>query len=1195
MASAKELISRLFTGAKNVVNTLDRDKVSPGFQITAPRYTSPLQNQPQRPDFFQNPGVKAASSLIQSVLPVPKIPLRAYKPAVKIGATNIDQSIKEVKEAIPAAGRLIPGGQKASGEDLYNVIQVAAAPFTSPTQYLVGGGLGIASQGVKNIKQGKPIFEGYDESFAKGAAKAPFYKVASAINPLSYLGGPVGKTVGKRVLETVATGAGREGLEGAFEGYIRPLEPGETRGSAIISDILFGSAFGGVMGGLGQASEELKPFFKDLMKPGVDVKIDREYVRNNIGQFAKKYNTSKERLAEALKEFESHANEKIKVTDMYGKTRMVPRKDAGFARIPGEKPPWDTKVPGMVESLGVVPKKGKIPTKTSQDEAGQQLTRAVMAEEEPKLFKDLFSQWIGKRNAAETSGAEQGFNFTSIPRAKGKDVIQVAEGTLKSADPEVNAAATQYKATSDALFQQIKQQAERAGVKDLGYIENYVTHYWKQDPKQVQQVMRSLSKTNPSFKGRTFLTYKEGIEAGLTPKYDNPAQIMSEYVTRLEQTKANLDLFEQLRASGLVVPTGVGSKQPGFMPIKAPGFPMSQTSINGKVVEGSYYAPDSIARQINRIFSPEDFGKPGKFFEKTAKVSSGLQNVVLSGGVPGTPINAFSFAQVLKSITSGNIRTPLRALAVSLSPKKSLQYFNAKAPIIKEMELRNIPIRSSFNTEDLMGFQKTAGGYWDAAMSDPTFKRFMPAMQIDLYERIKQTAIRQGVDSEQAADTAAKAVQNFYGTSSTADMAQRTSLGEDLKTTFAFAPQFRESMINFWGNTLKSLKNPLALENRENVKFLVGSTITLAAMNHLNQMFNGHSMSENPQGKEDKLLIPMGDTTIGIPFLSSIATVPRGVYRIGKSLINLDLKNAGADTLRTFGSIPLKAMGELIMNEDYFGNQIYDQADGQEKKAKDIAGYLFKNNTHPWLKAGLEAGDKPLYQTISQAVEAPIRYYKTSSIENAPFWSSYDMAKKAQEKFIELRYKDPNEAILFYNENKPLIDGVEMMKEQVKGYYESGQDSTFLKNNGVAQTDDHVAFIGNDGKFHLIDKNFDYKPPKLTGLEALDKKLLSSATSEITAMEKNVLTLFENNMMTANEADKTLTQMAAYKEAIKAVKGSGKAKKPKKIAIRQLKNSSRKVKTGKYKTRRIKLQAIKSAKIKPLQVKPLTVNVKKYL
>lgn len=853
---------------------------------------------------------------------------------------------------------------------------------------------------------------------------------------------------------------------------------------------------------------------------------------------------------------------KIDRTQLQGK--MLSMTNKKIAELQGKqyKPPTADDVFEIMRKGGAAKEKFK-PKVVTKSEGNRQMTEAILGDEN-NSFKDIFAKWIGNREAAKTTGAQSGFEFRNIPKEKSREVIDFIEGAGMSSDPSVISAAKAWKQRTDQLYTELSALAKEAGLKDLGFLDEYITHYWKETPEQVQEAMLRANKGNPSFKKRFIPTYKQGIDAGLTPKFEHPAEIMSEYVRKMEVTKSNLELFKDLKNNGLVVDAAVAKNMSGFSPINARGFPNSRSNVDGVTFEGNYYAPNDIAQKINRMFSPEAETGTSKVFKTLGNASGKIQDVVLSGGVPATPINAFTAAQVQKELLSGNIRRPIKALIVSLSPERAMQYFKNNAEQIKKMQRRNIQVSSTLDTDSLMG----GGPVWDRIVSDPTFKRFMPALQVELFNKVERQALKKFGASE-AADIAAKAVSNFYGSTNTATSASRSQIGKDISKAVFFAPKFRESMINFWVNNVKSLKNPLALENRENAKFLVGAAVTYGVMDQLNKKFNGHGLNDNPTGKKDKLLIPVGDTTIGVPFLSSIATVPRGIFRVGERIAKVDPAGAGAETLRTFGSIPVKSVGEMVMNEDYFGKQIYDPESSPIEKGKAIASYLFKNNTHPWLKAALEAKNQPLYQTLSMASEMPLRFYKTSSIESAPFWEKYNETKKLSDKLDTLKYQNPEQAVEFYKQNKDKIDSLDSMKERVGAYYDNNKNTEFLKEGGVFTQDNHVAFVGNDGKFHLIDAKTDISVPELTGNTILDKKLVSSYKSKISSAQSNITKLFENGIIDASQAEAMLQKLETAKGKV------GGAKKGKKITF----------KASTYKPLKINLKRKASLKIPTIKFK----------
>lgn len=613
-------------------------------------------------------------------------------------------------------------------------------------------------------------------------------------------------------------------------------------------------------------------------------------------------------------------------------------------------------------------------------------------------YKQILDNWINSRNVARTVGAKKTLD-TNIPYKDAQETIKALEG---SANP------TQTSQMFRGEFDKAYKAAQDAGL-DIGYIDDYLTHIWKESPQAVKEKFASASRNFKFAQDRTIPTYEEGIKLGLTPRYDTPQQILGHYTQKLEEVKANIEFFNGLKDEGFIVPASVGANNPSFKAITGPGFPKS-TSIVGKgeKVIGAWYAPRDIADDINKVFQIQESPKA---LNIAAKASGKIQDILLSGGIPKTPVNAFTLAQVTKEVLGGNIKSPVKAFTTALSEAKTTKFLSDNSDQIIKMQKNGINLRSGFDIENLADrgtvknvFGKSLGEAWDKFVSDPTFKRFMPMLQVNMFNTIEKSAIKAGKSADEASRIASQAVKNFYGLTSATSEAMRSQTANDLLKTFAFAPKYRESMINFWINNVKAVKAPLAKENRNNVIFALTAIATYVGMDQANLAINGVHMKDNPKGKEDKLLIPLGNgKTVGVPFLSSIATVPRAMYRGGKALIQGDIKGATNELFKSNLSAGLKPLVEVAANENYFGEEIYDDYDTSGQKWGKIANYLLNPATgaygHPYIREGVKfaQGKQGGLETISKATEMPLRWYKTSSIENAGFWEANDIQKQITE------------------------------------------------------------------------------------------------------------------------------------------------------------------------------------------------------
>lgn len=658
-------------------------------------------------------------------------------------------------------------------------------------------------------------------------------------------------------------------------------------------------------------------------------------------------------------------------------------------------------------------KAGNIPSMTADEAKNTGYGAMYNASENKPAFDSLFSRFIADKDIAKTAGYQKGSQI-EIPKGEEWNIVKAIEGTGKTT-------ATDALGKIQSEFDDAFKSAKEFGI-DINYLKGYIQHVWEQSPAEVQRVFQTMGQRFSGSKRRLVPTYEEGISLGLTPKYNNPRQILAHYIQKLEETKANINFLKGLKENGLIVDASVASKTPGLVPINAPGMAKSRSRIDGETaIVGNYFADPEIAQTINQAFGGVPQGTLGKALDKSAGASSRFQDLTLSGGIPKTPLNAFTLAQMTKEVLAGRLQSPLGSFFRSMSGEATENFYQKNIDTIQKMQSRNIPISTTLDIDSLGEtgfFQKAFTGtkpgtwekvksVWQKSMNEPTFKRFMGQLQVNLFNDIEKKALSSGKTAEEAVDIASGAVKNFYGLTKTDAAAKRDPMLSDLASTALFAPRYREAMINFWVNNLKALGHPLKLENRTNMAFNVGALALFAGYDYLNQQLNGNHLWENPKGKEDKLLIPGEETTVGLPYLSSIATIPRAIYREGKMLTEGDISGAAKDAFQTFSSSMVKPAADVLANSDYFGNEIYDKNDVPSEKIKSAGKYLLKQYTgHPYVKTGIDAigGDKSTGQLISQATEMPLRFYKTESIKNAPFWEEYENQKKRKEIMSDMKY-----------------------------------------------------------------------------------------------------------------------------------------------------------------------------------------------
>jgi hypothetical protein len=625
------------------------------------------------------------------------------------------------------------------------------------------------------------------------------------------------------------------------------------------------------------------------------------------------------------------------------------------------------------------------------------------------------------------------------------------------------------------------------------YLNNYVSQVWEESPAQIQQKLSSLSGKPYFTKDRIIPDYETGLKAGLTPKYTNPSAIIAHYQDALDSALANKQLATQLEKSGYLVPAN--QAPPDWKIISAPLFPKAQMNLGpDKIMEVPYAAPPNVATPINNIFDRT----PNGALHFLANVSGNLQNVTLSGGIPGTPVNAYAAGQVIKEGTAGKVTTPLTAIANSYSDGAANKYFESNQQFLNMMAQEDIPLSTSYDyanrfknviKEDTLS-GKIQNGFHEM-VDNPTFQRFYPILQVDTFKNVYNQALQNGASPQEAQALAGGTVKNFYGVVDEVSTGRNANVSEAMKAFF-FAPKFREAMVNLWTNTAKAVW-PTNWQDKtlsSNRNFAAGVVGTYTLFNLLNYKMNGRAMWDNPEGKEFTLMIPTAPDsvfrgkTLGIPILPSVATLPRMAGSAALDVAKGDPK-AAIGELRKSASMLFKPALDVAANEDYFGRQIYDpkNPDAMQNYSK-MGGYLFQQYVlaHPYLKTAYDLfvnkKDMSPIEVTSTALELPVRFYNPDSTTTSLFFEKYNKFKPYAEQYKQLGYDDPAKAQDYYTQNKDKIDQFNSLAPIVSAYYQlkdkgqTAQAVNLLKSQtgensgGSDSPSDNQSYLSNGAQDH---------------------------------------------------------------------------------------------------------------------------------
>lgn len=662
--------------------------------------------------------------------------------------------------------------------------------------------------------------------------------------------------------------------------------------------------------------------------------------------------------------------------------------------------------PSGIDAAGVTKQTGEQASKLITDE-----TAGIRSEGVRAKFQEIFAPI---KNLSQTTQAsfKQSAGARHVADVRAKEVADTLRRAAKESDTELDfdlamkiedGTAPQTEFTKQ--FREIADNARKDAVDsglDIGYRENYVPHIWKQSPDKVERIARSAGLKARAEGERIIPTYEEGLKLGLKPKYKNPADMMADYVRNLETVRGNVSLISDLRSQGLLK---TGKAPAGWETISAKGFPRSSA-------QNQFSAPPEVATVLNNMFGKSD-SIIEKGLRKTAGLNSAWQDIALAGGIPHTPANFFTFSQMAKeaALGTGQIVTgsPIKGARTALSPvatfirsfsdKSTTKFMEQNKGLVEALAKRGAPIDFAQTEVGRTAKQGLKDAFsWNKLFNEPTFGRFMPNLQLSTAKNVSR-ALEKKMGKEEALDATAEIMKKMYGI--TDDLATGRSQGvQDLIGSVAFAPKYRESIVNVLVNTARSL-SPTNWKDQSyslNRRLAAGIGVTYIMYDQLNKQTTGHGMNENPEGKELQLAIPYGTDKDGnakvayIPFMPSFMTIPRAIVGIGQGIAKSDTKQVTSEGGK-FLSMPIQTITQLASNKDYFGRAIVNDETAAIESGEPVddavqqfikRGIYVAGQASPGaVRAGIGvAQGKPAEQNAATALEVPVRFGKFSKISD---------------------------------------------------------------------------------------------------------------------------------------------------------------------------------------------------------------------
>jgi len=611
-----------------------------------------------------------------------------------------------------------------------------------------------------------------------------------------------------------------------------------------------------------------------------------------------------------------------------------------------------------------------------------------------KLPGHGIKEWINLQRAALTHGRDARFEFKDLA-GEGMDWIAKFEDGLKPAGWE----------RVKTLFDKLLAEEQRYGVP-IKERSNYMYHLWKESPETVRRTYRRLG-IRPSFVNeRIYDTYKEGIKAGLTPKYDNPVDIIAERVRQHKKLIADKGLYNLLRAGKLIKP--INKAPQDWIPIR--NFPFHRYTIGKHEHIQVWAAPPMVAERLNRYLDSPISSPTRDFLQKVAQVSTDVKNVVMSAGIPNTLFNAHGFNTAMRLAAAKG--SPLAALGEAAKvPFKLLRSGKAEARFLDE-NLKDIArfqeAGGTFNLEDhpfriVEGetVPKQQKGFWESVreardsrkstatrnyaalrkiheliFEDPLFQRALPAWKLKFMQAEEKRLLARGVEPKEATAIAAKNGNHLLGginwegdAGLKGDPVFRTAL------RIAFnAPDWAETNIHIAKGATDWLRNPK--DPRFTLyKNLLQNTFLFYVVT--NTISKGLSQEDIPT--ERKFQTRIGHAASGrTRFLKPVGTGAdwaRLPYEIISKISQGDLSGA-SDVVKNRLHPLAQGVFNVVLNRNYWGRPLT----GKELPVLTQVGRLAHEVTDvaapSYVKAPVAAlaGEAGPEETMMKSIEAPIAY-----------------------------------------------------------------------------------------------------------------------------------------------------------------------------------------------------------------------------
>lgn len=627
--------------------------------------------------------------------------------------------------------------------------------------------------------------------------------------------------------------------------------------------------------------------------------------------------------------------------------------------------------------------------------------------------KQAFQDWVNYRKSSKL----QGFLENKKAAASLKEIDDMGlDGFFAYQSGERSGDFAQINKYFEDKFKQLNE----AGV-DVAHKENYLPQIWNNSEAEITAAYRRLG-LKPSFSLESvFKDYSEGLQAGLSPKFNKVSDLIGWYEQRADKAIADRKFFNSLVQSKVIKPFNQAPRE--WITLAPDHFPVKTLD----TYTGVFKAPPEIAQLINNYLK-----EPLKGLHSFANVASKLKNIVLSTGIPKTGLNLHGLNIVVRNAlsssnpVSGFLRgtyyliNPSAAEKAFLSTSDRAVYF-AQHGLEVSSEGHGIEAKSVANlwkqADGSFSVKQTASGLAQAyseklraAFAGPLFEKVVPALKVQYAETVFKDLTKSGMAEADAARLASVTSNNIFGGINWEQLG-RSRNTQDVFRSLLLAPDFQESNLNIGKGIASSLIHFTDPQYKAYRTFARNFLLAYVAANAANYSSSGHGMWDNEAGHTFE--IDMGKTAEGRtrylrPFGTAVDFL-RIPYDVAMSLSKGDLSSVGR-VVRNRLSVPLSGVAEAVFNVDPFGNPIlgpdkygHARPPGQQAAAAGAAALqlVVPGAGQAALNAATGRGEPE--QNITAALGLPVRYGTAPKASTTGTLKKLDKTSNQVKKLRKLR------------------------------------------------------------------------------------------------------------------------------------------------------------------------------------------------